>query len=617
MPTLVVIGYRDDLDRALLRRGLDPFYLVQAPAGPPEGRRFARVADMENAQEILRAVLSARPGDVAGVLSVHEMGVFGAACLRRQLGLPGNTDSRTALYFRDKYLQKSALPPGIERARCRYVPQGTSFADLAGELGAPFVVKPANGAGSLRTAVVDSPDAYARALEPFPDRSDVEIVAESLVDAPEVYLDGIWVNGALRWSSMSRYHVSPLSAVQGGVLAAHIVDAARSPELYRRAGELAGQVLGHLGAPDCVFHMEAFETGPGLTFGECAIRLPGALSPRINHLTFGVDLFDAEISLALGEEVTQGPGAAPDRFHGYMLLRRPEHGTLTQGDFERAFTFDEISYDSSPDAPVGPYGRVGTAIVSDEDELKLRRTIEEIARFNLAGGSHDPRVASGSPLYSHRIEDHAMSIHESLAVLRRAAETGTVIVTASEPASAEAVRDRETGLEPHFGTVEWMAPPSYRAFLAEHNTFACKRWDSATDGYKEFVVVGDDAIAELNSDLVHLPEHVDRGDGRWLSTNHLVGFALADANSEGVWCFDVTQPGENGEYPVYYHHYDDQDGHARYVEGGDWEDGADSVPDFPSFAAWLDAMANAFTATEPPGWFGELGAPYFNPNRRR
>ncbi|GAA1165169.1 hypothetical protein F4556_006848 [Kitasatospora gansuensis] len=200
-----------------------------------------------------------------------------------------------------------------------------------------------------------------------------------------------------------------------------------------------------------------------------------------------------------------------------------------------------------------------------------------------------------------------MSIHESLAALRRAAEAGTVVISASGPASTEAVRARETELEPHFGTVKWTAPPSYRAFLAEHDTFACKRWDVAT------VVVGADAIAELNSDLVHLPERVDRGDGRWLSTNHLVGFALADEDGEGVWCFDVTQPDPNGEYPVYYHHQDDDEGRARYVESGEWEDETRSAPDFPTFAAWLEAMADAFTAPEPPGWFEELGAPGFHP----
>ncbi|MFC8130696.1 acetyl-CoA carboxylase biotin carboxylase subunit family protein [Streptomyces sp. NPDC057302] len=386
MPTMVVIGYRPDLDQALQRRGISPYYIVQAPSVPPADRRSAYVADMENAQELCRAVLAARIDDLAGVLTVHEMGVFGAAYLRQQWDLPGNKDSRSALHFRDKFLQKSRLPPQVRRARCRYASHDTAFAELTADLGEVFVVKPATGAGSLRTNIVRSAQEYARALDLFSGRSDVEVVAESFVDAPEVYMDGIWQNGSLRWSSMTRYHLSPLSAAQGSVLAAHLLDRGRHPELFDQMETLAGQVLGTLAAPDCVFHMEAFVEEAGLTFGECAIRLPGALSPQINQLSFGVDLFDAEISLALGEEPTQAVGrAAPERLHGYILLRRSADGNLTREDFERRFRFDDIEYSSSPDTPLGPYGKVGHAIVSDPDELELQKTIEEIVRFNEVG----------------------------------------------------------------------------------------------------------------------------------------------------------------------------------------------------------------------------------------
>ncbi len=146
-------------------------------------------------------------------------------------------------------------------------------------------------------------------------------------------MDGIWKNGDLQWSSMSRNHISPLSAVQGGVLAAHILDRKRYAPLFQQAETLARQALISLDAPDCVFHLEAFREESGLTFGECAIRLPGALSPQVNKLTFGVDLFDVEISLALGEELAQPLSSSdPDRFYGYILLRRPKSGHLTQRD---------------------------------------------------------------------------------------------------------------------------------------------------------------------------------------------------------------------------------------------------------------------------------------------
>ncbi|MGP3991726.1 ATP-grasp domain-containing protein [Streptomyces sp. 3N207] len=386
MPTMIVIGYRDDLDQAVRRRGLDPHYIVQTPVSSLKGRKFTCVTDMENAQEIYRAVLSAGIGDVSGVLTVHEMGVFGAAYLRQQLNLPGNTDSKTVLYFRDKYLQKSNLPPEVKRACCRYVSRGTSFAEIADELGDAFVIKPATGAGSLRTNIVRSPQEYSAALKVLPDRSDVEVVAESFIDAPEIFADGIWSNGDLQWYSVSRYHSSPVSAAQGGILACHLLDRRRHPALFQQARTLLRQVLGGLGAPDCVFHLEAFTEETGLTFGECAIRLPGGLSPQANKLTFGVDLFDAEISLALGEAPPRTPGdSPPDRLYGYVLLRPSDSGTLTQQDFERSFLLDDIKYSSSPDVPPGPYGSVGHAIVSDQDELQLQKKVEEIVRFNEVG----------------------------------------------------------------------------------------------------------------------------------------------------------------------------------------------------------------------------------------
>ncbi|MGW1102445.1 ATP-grasp domain-containing protein [Streptomyces sp. NPDC002540] len=360
---------------------------MSAPLRLQDRKDYRCVADTENAQEVFRAVLSAGLGDLAGVISVHEFGVFAAAYLRRQLHLPGNSDSRGVLFFRDKYLQKNRLPPDVRRARARYASRATPYAELAGELGKQFVVKPAIGAGSLRTEVVRSAEEYHRALEPFPGESDVDVVAESFVDAPEIYMDGIWQGGELHWRSLTRYHNSPLSAVHGRVLAAHLLDERLHPDLFEQTEDLTKRVLKTLEAPDCVFHMEAYVEHDGLTFGECAIRLPGALSPQLVRLTHGVDLFDAEISLALGQSASLPPAVRPpERFHGYLLLRRPDHGSLTREDFARAFTFDKLTYSSSPDTPPGPYGRVGEAIVSDPDERRLSRTIAEIVRFNETGG---------------------------------------------------------------------------------------------------------------------------------------------------------------------------------------------------------------------------------------
>ncbi|MGW3493578.1 hypothetical protein [Streptomyces sp. NPDC001020] len=111
MPTIVVVGYQEDPDQALRRRGLEPFYIVSASPHSQDRKNYRRVAGVENALEDFRVVLSAGLSEPAGVTSVHDFGVFTADYLRRQLSLPGNSDSQGVLFFRDKCLQKSRLPP--------------------------------------------------------------------------------------------------------------------------------------------------------------------------------------------------------------------------------------------------------------------------------------------------------------------------------------------------------------------------------------------------------------------------------------------------------------------------------------------------------------------------
>ncbi|MFE7562196.1 hypothetical protein [Kitasatospora sp. NPDC057500] len=192
---------------------------------------------------------------------------------------------------------------------------------------------------------------------------------------------------------------------------------------------------------------------------------------------------------------------------------------------------------------------------------------------------------------------------DALLRLRRAASAGLLELDGSVPASQEAVRARETLPAPHAGTVAWSVPPGYRALLAEHNRLSCRREED--DRECEFVLVDETELAALNAELVHLPEGVCREPGRYLTTDHLVGFA--EAGYEAVWCFDVSRPGADGEYPVYYHHQDEP--RARRLADGAWDERADAVPDFPSFAAWFGAMAAAFGDARPPVWFDELGTP--------
>ncbi|MPY61996.1 ATP-grasp domain-containing protein [Streptomyces spongiae] len=389
MGTVIVLGHRPGLAEAIERRGLEPLYVVEKDKEALRGRRVRRVSDLENGQEVLRAVMSTEAVGVAGVVTAHEQGVFTAALLRDHLRLPGDRDYARALRFRDKYLQKTALPPSVGRAACVYVDTRTGWADLADRLGVPFVVKPANGFAAAGAAKVCSEEEFDRYLgEQRRDAAvgDTALVAESFVPGDELHVDGVWYGGRMLWSSVARYHEPPMNTHDGAVLASQILSPTENPDLVARAGDLAAEALRGLDAPDCVFHLEAFDSEGTLVFGECAARLSGAHLPEIVGLTYGVNLYDAVVALAVGEDPSPHLVAKePTEYFAYVYLRRFPGTTVTRADFEKRFRCHELSYQDGGVGRTGYYGRVGHALVGAPTNSGLTDIVDRMVEFNAHG----------------------------------------------------------------------------------------------------------------------------------------------------------------------------------------------------------------------------------------
>lgn len=402
MATILVLGYRQGLDEAIRRRGLTPLFVVERVKRQLAGRDYARVASVEDAQEVLRTVLARGIDEVCAVVTGHEEAVFITALLRAHFDAPGDRDFARTLRFRDKFLQKRALPSSVPRARCEYVTVESSYADLAGRLGQRFVVKPANGFGSARTCVVSSQaelDAYWGGC---PARSDTCCVGESFVDGSEIHVDGLWRDGHIAWSCLSTYLNAPMRCNDGGILSDVQVSREREPELCAAAEALTEQVMSALHAPDTVFHLEAFHCASGehagrLVFGECAIRLGGGMVPESVALTYGVDLYDTVLSLALGEPFDLAAQARrPEHYYAYVYLRRVAGVNVTEDDFRRAFRehLYEIDYPADSDAPRGAYGRVGHMLVRHADSERLKEIVANVVAFNETGKLPGPVLDS-------------------------------------------------------------------------------------------------------------------------------------------------------------------------------------------------------------------------------
>ncbi|PRY34761.1 hypothetical protein [Umezawaea tangerina] len=168
-------------------------------------------------------------------------------------------------------------------------------------------------------------------------------------------------------------------------------------------------------------------------------------------------------------------------------------------------------------------------------------------------------------------------VSEGLELLGRAATEGLIDLVVTERAQQAPA---------------WTGPADYAELLAVHGSLSCHR--DYAGRTPRFAVLDEKGFVALNRDLVHQQRF-------GLSTDHFVGFA--EAGDDAAWCFDVTTP----DYPVYYVHREEP--RSRHRNTGEWENPADSTPDFPSFTAWFTAMCEAFSSPHPPRWFPYLGEP--------
>lgn len=180
------------------------------------------------------------------------------------------------------------------------------------------------------------------------------------------------------------------------------------------------------------------------------------------------------------------------------------------------------------------------------------------------------------------------SPRSSLEKLQAWAEANECRVQRGAPLTSEAIDALAASIRPHFGTTTFVAPPSYRAFLAACGSLKVEaRLDGDWESVRELQIYSPEAAARITADTVHVPAGVDFGDGRAISTNHLVGFAGTRYSPDCTLCFDTSHADATGEYPVVFH---DQDEPLHAVHVDDGTRSAEKViePTAPGFGAWFD-----------------------------
>ncbi|MFO0761608.1 MAG: ATP-grasp domain-containing protein [Byssovorax sp.] len=251
---------------------------------PPEVRAVirahVRVADALDPDTIVRAArqIEAELGPLHRILGAIEQIQVPLAEARERLGLEG-LSVKAATLFRDKNLMKDALrAAGIPVARHRLV-DGTAEAHaFAAEVGYPLVVKPPAGAASQATYRAGDGASLDEALHGAGLGQGSPVLLEEFVTGQECSFEAFLQEGNVRFTSVTRYHPTPLEAMQNPwiqwvvVLPREIDDPALDD--IRTTGP---RVLETLGLRTGMCHLEWFRRKDGsLTVSEVAARPPGA-----------------------------------------------------------------------------------------------------------------------------------------------------------------------------------------------------------------------------------------------------------------------------------------------------------------------------------------------------
>lgn len=394
-PRPLFIGVDRYVLRACGKRGIPavvvygPYWRTTGLPDLPDCVTPVFVEDECSAEAVLTALTRAGlAGErFASVTTTNEFALVNVAVLAQALDCPGLSPA-VALRFRDKFLQKETVRAGgIPTARSVLLED--IHDDVPVEL--PFeagVIKPVTGAATRQTATVRSTDELRQVVRRFrseggPART---FVLEEFQQGDEWMVDGVVHDGKICFASVAEYTQPCLSTVESQApLQIRRFDPVTEAWTFQLAEPVAAAALEALGLTDGIFHMELFHHQGEVFFSECGARRGGALMHEQVECKFGVDLGEAALSLAIGEQpdvnVSLRPGVV-----GSTYITSPPGLLFDVPSKEEVMSLPDVEYvllahlvgASLPAAISDTTKRVGQVMVRAETLEEFHKRSDEV-----------------------------------------------------------------------------------------------------------------------------------------------------------------------------------------------------------------------------------------------
>jgi argininosuccinate lyase len=316
-------------------RGLRPVLLTRDADRYPYVAQDGIDARLLNTGD-LAAVLNAcaalqADGGLAGVASSSEYFVSTAAQAAAKFGLPA-ADGAAIARCRDKEAQRQALAAGgVPVPAFQAVADVQSAVRAAEGIGYPVVLKPVSGSGSVGVRLCrDRAEAeewadelLGRATDERGNPVPTRILVEAAVSGPEFSVETF--DGAVVTVVAKHVGAEPYFVEIG-----HDVPAPVPDDTARALGDTALAALAALGLGWGAAHTELRLSPDGPVVIEVNPRLAGGMIPVAVRAALGVDLVDAVIARAAGQDRAAAGPAAGHAAVRFLLAR--EEGQVASVD---------------------------------------------------------------------------------------------------------------------------------------------------------------------------------------------------------------------------------------------------------------------------------------------
>lgn len=317
-----------------------------------------------------------------GVTTLTDDSQVTVAAVAERLGLPG-TGVEAAAVGRSKARQRAACAAaGMPVPRWREVTGPDDLAAFFADGDGPAVIKPtdsAGGAGALRVETLDEAVAHwpiVRSVSP----SRTAVVEEFLEAPREVCVDAVvWDGEPLFVSVVDCEHMQTL-----GFLCTAASYSTEQPD-EEQATAMIRRIVDAVDLPMGIVHAEFKITDETWTTVEFGFRPGGAFVPELTVKVSGVDLYEAQALMALGEHPLrppvpiEAPYAESRYLVGEGVVRRfvPPAGILPGFDDVRVVN-QQLGPGQRVRVPLSEAGRAGYAFGWGPDRDRLDEQLRAV-----------------------------------------------------------------------------------------------------------------------------------------------------------------------------------------------------------------------------------------------